>query len=156
MSDVKPIPEGYPTVCTALAIDGAAHAIDFYKRVFGAAERFRMPGPDGKVIHAELQFGDSVLMLGEPAPELGILDPKGVGGTPVTLYTYVEDCDAVHAAAVAAGAKDLRAPTTEFYGDRVATFEDPWGHRWSVATHVEDVSPEEMDKRMAALQGGTA
>ncbi|WP_306359410.1 VOC family protein [Nocardia sp. CC227C] len=151
MSDVTPIPEGYPVVSPALAIDGAAQAIDFYKRVFGAAERFRMPGPEGKVAHCELMFGDSVVMIGDPAPDMGFLDPKAVGGTPVNLYTYVEDADAAHAAALAAGAKELQAPETQFYGDRTAMFEDPWGHRWTVSTHVEDVSPEEMEKRMAAL-----
>ncbi|MBL1077822.1 VOC family protein [Nocardia sp. 2] len=154
MSDVNPIPEGYPAVCPALAVDGAAQAIDFYKHVFGAAERFRMPGPDGKVAHAELQFRDSVIMLGDPAPEMGFLDPKAVGGTPVNLYAYVDDCDAAFAAALTAGAKELQAPATQFYGDRVGVFEDPWGHRWSVSTHVEDVTPEEMDKRMADMQGG--
>ncbi|MBF6177060.1 VOC family protein [Nocardia otitidiscaviarum] len=151
MSDVKPIPDGYPVVSPALAIDGAAQAIDFYKRVFGAAERFRMPGPEGTIAHCELLFGDSVVMIGDPAPEMGFRDPKSVGGTPVNLYTYVEDADAAHAAALAAGARELQAPETQFYGDRTAAFEDPWGHRWTVSTHVEEVSPEEMEKRMAQL-----
>ncbi|MFI6869609.1 VOC family protein [Nocardia sp. NPDC050406] len=151
MPAVNPIPEGYPVVCPALAVDGASHAIDFYKRVFGASERFRMPGPDGKIAHCELQFGDSLVMLGDPAPQLGFLDPKAIGGTPVNLYVYVEDSDAAHTAAVNAGAREVEAPSTQFYGDRTAVFEDPWGHRWTVATHVEDVSPEEMEKRMAQL-----
>lgn len=151
MAAVNPIPEGYPVVSPALAVDGAAQAMDFYKRVFGAAERFRMPGPDGKIAHAELQFGDSLVMLGDPAPEIGFLDPKAVGGTPVNLYTYVEDVDAAHAAALGAGAREIQPVATQFYGDRTAVFEDPWGHRWTVSTHVEDVSPEEMEKRMAQM-----
>ncbi|WP_067717298.1 VOC family protein [Nocardia yamanashiensis] len=154
MSDVKHIPEGYPVVSPALAVDGAAAAIDFYKHVFGADERVRMPGPDGKIAHCEMQFGNSVVMLGDPAPALGFLDPKAVGGTPVNLYTYVEDVDAAHAAALAAGAKEMQAPALQFYGDRTSAFEDPFGHRWTVATHVEDVSPEEMEKRMAEMMQG--
>ncbi|WP_433193416.1 VOC family protein [Nocardia sp. CA-107356] len=153
MSDVKPIPEGYPVVSPGLAIDGAAAAIDFYKNIFGASERMRMPGPDGKVAHCELMFGNSLIMVGDPAPDMDFLDPKTVGGTPVNLYVYVEDADAAHAAALAAGAKELTPMTTQFYGDRSGAFEDPWGHRWTVATHVEDVPPDEMDRRMAELFG---
>lgn len=151
MPAVNPIPEGYPVVSPALAVDGAAHAIDFYKRVFGAAERYRMPGPDGKIAHCELQFGTSLIMLGDTAPDMGFLDPKRIGGTPVNLYTFVEDCDAAHAAALGAGAREIQPPTNQFYGDRTAVFEDPWGHRWTAATHVEDVSPEEMGKRIAQM-----
>ncbi|WP_330253810.1 VOC family protein [Nocardia sp. NBC_00565] len=153
MSDVKPIPEGYPVVSPGLAIDGAAAAIDFYKRIFGASERMRMPGPDGKIAHCELTFGNSLVMVGDPAPDMDFLDPKTVGGTPVNLYVYVEDSDAAFTAALAAGAKELTPMTTQFYGDRSGAFEDPWGHRWTVATHVEDVPPDEMDRRMAELFG---
>ncbi|MET8876906.1 VOC family protein [Nocardia sp. NPDC004278] len=154
MSDVKPIPDGYPVVSPGLAIDGAAAAIDFYKRIFGASERMRMPGPEGKVAHCELMFGNSLVMVGDPAPDMDFLDPKTVGGTPVNLYVYVQDADAAFAAALAAGAKELTPMTTQFYGDRSGAFEDPWGHRWTVATHVEDVPPDEMDRRMAELFGG--
>ncbi|MBF6300409.1 VOC family protein [Nocardia amamiensis] len=154
MSDVKPIPEGYPVVSPGLAIDGAAAAIEFYKNVFGATERMRMPGPEGKIAHCELMFGNSVVMLGDPAPDMDFLDPKTVGGSPVNLYVYVEDADAAFAAALSAGAKELTPMTTQFYGDRSGSFEDPWGHRWTVATHVEDVPPEEMDRRMAEQFGG--
>ncbi|MEU7633950.1 VOC family protein [Nocardia sp. NPDC049220] len=155
MSDVKPVPEGYPVVSPGLSIDGAAAAIDFYKNVFGATERMRMPGPDGTIAHCELMFGDSVVMLGDPAPDMGFLDPKTIGGTPVNLYVYVEDADAAFAAALAAGATELTAMTTHFYGDRSGAFEDPWGHRWTVATHVEEVPPDEMDRRMAEQFGGS-
>ncbi|MFC9999177.1 VOC family protein [Nocardia sp. NPDC127526] len=154
MPAVNPIPEGYPVVSPALAVNGAAHAIDFYKRVFGAAERFRMPGPNNTIAHCELQFGGSLVMLGDPAPDMGFLDPKAVGGTPVNLYTYVEDVDATHAAALGAGAQETQAPATQFYGDRTAAFEDPFGHKWTIATHVEDVTPEEMEKRMAEMMQG--
>ncbi len=153
MSDVKPIPEGYPVVSPGLAIDGAAAAIDFYKKIFGASERMRMPGPDGKIAHCELTFGNSLIMVGDPAPDMDFLDPKTVGGTPVNLYVFVEDADAAFGAALAAGAKELTPMTTQFYGDRSGAFEDPWGHRWTVATHVEDVPPDEMDRRMAELFG---
>ncbi|WP_062988659.1 VOC family protein [Nocardia anaemiae] len=153
MSDVKPIPEGYPVVSPGLAIDGAAAAIDFYKNIFGASERMRMPGPNGKIAHCELTFGNSLIMVGDPAPDMDFLDPKTVGGTPVNLYVYVEDADAAFSAALAAGAKELTPMTTQFYGDRSGAFEDPWGHRWTVATHVEDVPPDEMDRRMAELFG---
>ncbi|MGO4616546.1 VOC family protein [Nocardia sp. 2YAB30] len=153
MSDVKPVPEGYPVVSPGLAIDGAATAIDFYKNIFGATERMRMRGPDGRIAHCELMFGNSVVMLGDPDPDMDFLDPKTVGGTPVNLYVYVEDADAAFAAALAAGAKELTPMTTQFYGDRSGAFEDPWGHRWTVATHVEDVPPDEMDRRMAELFG---
>jgi PhnB protein len=155
MSDVKPVPDGYPVVSPGLAIDGAAAAIDFYKNIFGATERMRMPGPDGKIAHCELMFGDSVVMLGDPAPDMDFLDPKTVGGTPVNLYVYVADADAAFAAALAAGATELTPMTSQFYGDRSGAFEDPWGHRWTVATHVEDVPPDEMDRRMAEMFGGS-
>lgn len=154
MTGVKPIPDGYPRVSAYLHIGGAAAAIDFYKDVFGATERIRMGGPDGKIGHAELQIGDSVVMLADEHPEMGILGPKTVGGTPVTLSVYVEDVDATVAKASEAGAKVTRPAEDRFYGDRTASFEDPFGHSWSVQAHIEDVSPEEMQRRAAQEAGG--
>jgi len=154
MADVKPIPDGYPQVTPYLCVDGAKAAIEFYMKVFGARERMHMPGPDGKIGHAELELGDSVIMLSDEHPDMGALGPKTVGGTPVTISLYVEDVDAVFDAAVAAGATAVRAVEDQFYGDRTGQLEDPFGHRWSVATHVEDVPPEEMEKRMKAFMGG--
>jgi PhnB protein len=154
MSPVKPIPDGYPRVSPYLCVNGGTTALDFYKSVFGATERMRMPAPDGRIGHAELQFGDSVIMLADEYPEMGIRSPRAVGGTPVTISVYVEDVDAVFNRAVAAGAKSLRAVETQFYGDRSGQFEDPFGHRWSVATHVEDVAPDEMERRAANAMSG--
>jgi PhnB protein len=151
MADVKPIPDGYPQVIPSLAINGAATAIDFYTTVLGATVRLRMDGPDKKIGHAELQLGDSVIMLADEFPEIGFLGPKAVGGTPVTLSVYVEDVDDVFAKAVSAGAKELQPVKDQFYGDRSGQFEDPFGHRWSVATHVEDVPEDELKKRAAAM-----
>jgi PhnB protein len=150
MPDVKPIPEGYPRVTPYLHVSGAAAAIDFYTDILGAEERMRMPGPDGKLGHAELQIGESIVMLADEFPDMGIRGPKSIGGTPVTLHVYVEDVDAVFDAALTAGATSMRPVENQFYGDRTAQFEDPFGHRWNIATHVEDVPPEEMEKRMAA------
>jgi PhnB protein len=149
MATVQPIPEGYPQITPYLCVDGASAAIDFYSEVFGATERMRMDDPDGRIGHAELQLGDSVLMLADEYPELGIRGPKTIGGTPVTMSVYVEDVDSVVDRAVKAGAKLLRPVEEKFYGDRAGQFEDPFGHRWSVATHVEDVPPDEMEKRAA-------
>jgi PhnB protein len=147
---VKPIPDGYPRVTPYLIVDGASDAIDFYTKVLGATERMRMPAPDDKVGHAELELGDSLIMLADPAPEVGAQAPGDVGGSPVLLHVYVEDVDAVFDLAVQAGAQVLRGVETKFYGDRSGEFEDPFGHRWSVASHVEDVSPDEMEARAAA------
>lgn len=144
---MKAIPEGYPQVTPYLSVDGAAAAIDFYAGVFGATERMRMPGPNDTIGHAELQLGDSLIMLADEAPDIGFRSPKALGGSPVTISVYVDDVDAVFERAVAAGAKALRPVETQFYGDRSGQFEDPFGHRWSVASHVEDVSPEEMARR---------
>lgn len=149
MSEVKPIPEGYPRLSPYLAVDGAAAAIDFYREVFGASERVRMPAPDGKIGHAELLVGDSVIMLADEFPDMDVRSPKTVGGTPVTLILYVEDVDAVFDRALRAGATALRAVENQFYGDRSGQFEDPFGHRWNIATHIEDVPPEEMAQRAA-------
>ena len=153
MANVKPIPDDYPQVSPYLCVDDAGAAIDFYSKVLGAKERMRMADPDGKVGHAELQLGDSVIMLADEHPDIGIRGPKAFGGSPVTLSVYVEDVDAVFDRAIAAGAKSLRPLKQEFYGDRSGQFEDPFGHRWSVASHVEDVSPEEMERRSATEQG---
>ncbi|HEX2272551.1 MAG TPA: VOC family protein [Acidimicrobiales bacterium] len=154
MADVKPIPEGYPVVSPYLCVDGAEAAIQFYGHVFGATERMRMPAPGGKVGHAELQIGDSLVMLADEFPEMGQVSPKTVGGSPVIVTVYVEDVDATFQRAQEAGAKVVRPPEDQFYGDRAAQFEDPFGHRWSIATHVEDVPPDEMMKRVSAMMGG--
>ncbi len=154
MADVKPIPDGYPRVTPYLITDGATDAIRFYAEVLGATERMRMPAPGGKVGHAELQIGDSLIMLADEFPDMGQLSPKSVGGTPVTISVYVEDVDAVCERAQGAGATVLQPPTDQFYGDRSAQFEDPFGHRWNVATHVEDVSPDEMARRASQMMGG--
>ncbi|GAA2813134.1 VOC family protein [Streptomyces showdoensis] len=147
---VKPVPEGRPRVTPYLCVDGAAAAIDFYVAVLGATERTRMPAPDGRIGHAELELGDSVLMLADEYPEMGFRSPKAVGGTPITLHVYVEDVDQVFARALARGAKELSPVKDEFYGDRTGQLEDPFGHRWNLATHVEDVPEEEMEKRAQA------
>ena len=151
---VNPIPVDYPRLCPYLSVNGAADAIDFYRNVFGAQERMRLDGPDGKLGHAELQFGDSVLMLADENPGMGGVSPKTLGGTPVTLSIYVEDVDQVFARALKGGATEVRAVQDQFYGDRSGMFDDPFGHRWNVATHVEDVSPEEMEKRAAQAAAG--
>jgi len=153
MPSVKPIPDGYPQVTPYLIVDGANAAIEFYRDVLGATERARLPGPDGRIGHAELLLGSSLIMLADETPQMGILGPRSVGGTPVTISVYVEDVDAVFDRAVKAGAKALRPAGDKFYGDRPGQFEDPFGHRWSVATHTEDVSPEEMAKRAAEVGG---
>jgi PhnB protein len=149
----KAIPDEYPRVTPYLIVDGAAAAIDFYTSILGAAERMRMAGPDGKVGHAELGIGESVIMLADEHLEMDARAPSAVGGTPVTLHVYVEDADDVFERAVQAGAKALQPMEDKFYGDRSGQFEDPFGHRWNVATHVEDVPPEEMSKRAAAMAG---
>jgi PhnB protein len=151
---VEAKPAGYPTVTPYLCVDGADAAIAFYTAVFGASERNRMPMPGGRVGHCELQIGDSLVMLSDESPEMGIVGPNTVGGTPVTISVYVDDVDSVFARAVDAGATALRPVETQFYGDRSGQFVDPFGHRWSVATHVEDVSPEEMQRRMTEMTGG--
>ena len=153
MATVKPIPDGYPHVTPYLCVDGASAAIEFYGQVFGATERMRMPELDGRIGHAELQLGESVIMLSDEYPDRGIRGPNTIGGTPVTMSVYVEDVDSVFARAVQAGAKVLRPVEDQFYGDRTGQFEDPFGHRWSVASHVEDVSPDEMAKRAEATGG---
>jgi PhnB protein len=149
MSAVKPIPEGYHSIQPYLYIRGAAEAIAFYKQAFDATVRFSMPGPDGRIAHAELDFGDSVIMLADEAPGRGVHSPAHYGGAPFSLAYYVEDCDAVYHRAVAAGAKSIREPADQFYGDRSAGVEDPFGFQWYLATHIRDVSAEEMTAAIA-------
>jgi len=153
MADVKPIPDGYPRVTPYLCVDGASDAIDFYCAVFAAQERVRMPAPGGKIGHCELAIGDSLIMLADEFPEMGGVSPKSVGGTPVTMMVYVEDVDAVVAKAVEAGATAIGTIDDMFYGDRAGQIEDPFGHRWHVATHIEDVAPDEMARRAAKMMG---
>ena len=151
MADVKPIPDNYPRVVPYLCVDDASAAIDFYRLVFGATERMRMPEPDGRLGHAELEIGTAVVMLSDEFPDRGFRRPKTIGGTPVTMSVYVEHVDDVFARAVQAGATALRPVADQFYGDRTGQFEDPFGHRWSVATRIEDLSPQEMADRAAAV-----
>ena len=144
---VKPIPDGYHSVTPYLVINGAAKALEFYKKAFGAIELFRMPQPDGKIGHAEIKIGDSPVMLADEAPERGFRGPQALGGSPIGLMIYVEDVDKVFSQAVAAGAKVERPVKNQFYGDRSGGVIDPFGHVWYIATHIEDVSPEELGRR---------
>ena len=154
MAKVNPIPSQYPRVTPYLTIEGAAQAIDFYCSILGAKEDMRMEGPGGKVGHAELRIGDSLIMLADAFPEMGSLSPQTLGGSPITLMVYVEDVDDVFDRAIKAGAKEIAPLEDKFYGDRSAMFEDPFGHRWNVASHIEDVPPDEMEKRAAEAMGG--
>jgi PhnB protein len=147
---VKPIPEGYHTLTPYLAVDDAAEAIDYYKKAFGAKERGRMDTPDGKIGHAELEIGDSIVMLSDPFPHSSTRTPKELGGTSASVFLYVEDVDAVVKKAVDAGATVTMEVADQFWGDRFGTIADPFGHLWSIATHVEDVPPEEMAERAKA------
>jgi PhnB protein len=144
---VKPIPEGYHTVTPYLAVDDAAEAIDYYKKVFGAKERVRMDAPGGKIGHAELEVGDSLVMLSDPFPQASTKPPQELGGTSVSVFLYVEDVDATVKQAVDGGATITMEVADQFWGDRMGSFTDPFGHSWSIATHVEDVPPEEMAER---------
>jgi len=144
---VNPVAEGYSAVTPYLCVRGAADAIDFYTKMFGATERMRMDQPDGRIGHAELVIRDAVVMLSDEFTDMGVLSPQSLGGSPVTLNVYVDDVDAVVERAVAAGATLDRPVENRFYGDRSGQIVDPWGHRWSVATHVEDVPPDEMQRR---------
>jgi PhnB protein len=155
MAKVKAIPEGYHSVTPYLIINGAADAIDFYKKAFGATELFRMPAPEGKIGHAEIKIGNSPIMLADEAPEMGYRSATTLSGSPVSLMIYVEDVDRLFKQAIAAGGTEVKGVQDQFYGDRSGTLTDPFGHVWHIATHVEDVSPEEMNKRMkAAGMGG--
>jgi PhnB protein len=155
---VKPIPDGYHTVTPYLIVKDAARAIEFYKNAFGATELMRMADPNGKVGHAEIRVGDSHVMLADEFPDMGFRGPQSLGGSPVGLVLYVEDVDAVAARAVAAGATVLRPVKDRFYGDRSGTFTDPFGHVWTISTHKEDLSPEEVRRRSEAAmkQAGAA
>ena len=154
---VKPIPEGYHTLTTYLAVDNASEAIEFYKRAFGAKERSRMPGPDGTIGHAELEIGDSIVMLSDPFPQSSYSPPNLLGGTTIGLLFYTEDVDATVQRAVDAGGTISMAVQDMFWGDRFGQVTDPFGHVWQIATHVEDVPPDEMEERAkAAMAAMTA
>lgn len=154
---VKPIPEGYNTVTPYMIADGASDAIAYYKAAFGAQEELLMPGPDGKVMHAEIRIGDSKIMLADECPEMGARSAKTVGGSPVGICLYVEDVDTVFKRAIDAGGTEERPVQTQFYGDRSGTLRDPFGFQWTVATHVEDLTPEQIAERQQEYmqqQGG--
>lgn len=151
---VKPIPDGYHTVTPYLIVKGAADALDFYKKAFGAEEIVRLPGPDGRVMHAEMRIGDSMVMLGEEALEVGFKSPQELGGSGVSIHLYVADADAAFARAVKAGAEVQMPLADMFWGDRHGRLSDPFGYVWAISTHKEDVPPEEMSARMAAALGG--
>jgi PhnB protein len=144
---VKPVPDGYGGVTPYLIVKNAAKALDYYQKAFGAKEKFRMDKPDGKVGHAEISIGDSIVMLADEFPEMGHVGPQSMGGTPVSLHMYVEDVDARFKQALAAGGKEKRKVQDQFYGDRSGSLEDPFGHIWHLSTHKEDLTPEEIDKR---------
>ena len=151
---VNPVPDGYHSITPYLICDGAAKAIDFYREAFGATEVMRMPAPGGRIGHAEIQIGDSKVMLADEHPEIGARSPKSIGGTAVGITLYLPDVDAVWRKALAAGATEVMPLQDKFYGDRMGTLQDPFGHVWYVATHVEDVAPEEMERRAKAQHGG--
>ena len=156
MAKVKQIPDGYHSVTPYLIVEGASDAIDWYGKVLGTKERMRMPMSGDRVGHAELELGDSVIMLADEFPDMGARGPKAIGGSPVSILVYVADVDAVFDRAVKAGATAREEPLDKFYGDRSGTFEDPFGQVWNVATHVEDVPPDEMAKRAAEMMGGSS
>jgi uncharacterized glyoxalase superfamily protein PhnB len=151
-AQVQPVPSGYHTITPMLTVRDADKAIDFYKRALGATERVRFPGPDGKsIMHAELKIGDSIFMLGEEHPQKGCSGPQMLGGTPVSLYLYVEDVDKAFTRAASAGATVTMPVSDMFWGDRGGQFTDPFGHKWFLATHKEDLTPEEIQKRATAF-----
>ncbi|MGY4827035.1 VOC family protein [Sphaerotilaceae bacterium SBD11-9] len=149
---VKPIPDGMRSLTPHLVCDGAAKAIEFYKKAFGAIEEGRMPGPDGRLMHAMVRIGDSALMLVDEWPEMGAVGPNKLKGTPVTIHFYVSDVDAAYKRAVDAGATATMPPADMFWGDRYGQLKDPFGHMWSLATHQHDYTPEEMKQNMSKMQ----
>lgn len=151
---VRPIPEGYHTITPYLTVQNAARAIDFYKRALGAKEIMRMQGPGDKIGHAELRIGDSIVMISDEMPQAGNRSPQSLGGTGVNLFLYVDNVDSVFNNAISAGAKSDMRPEDMFWGDRYGKFTDPFGHSWSVATHKEDVSPQEMERRAKQAMAG--
>ena len=153
MANVKPIPEGYHSITPYLIIDGAAAALEYYKKAFGAIELFRMEH-EGKIGHAEMKIGDSPFMLADEHPAEGQRGPKSLGGSPVGIMIYVPEVDTIFKQAIAAGGTEVKPLTDQFYGDRSGTLTDPFGHVWTVATHTEDVAPEEIEKRLAAMAAG--
>jgi PhnB protein len=153
---VKPIPEGYHSVTPYLIVRGAAAAIDYYTKAFGAKELFRFPAPDGKIGHAEIKIGDAPIMIADEYPDMGYNGPQSLGGSPVSLMIYVQDVDTVFNRAVESGGTVKEALQDKFYGDRIGTLVDPFGHIWHVATHKEDVSMEEMERRAKAAHAGGA
>jgi PhnB protein len=155
MATPNPIPDTYRRITPSLVVDGAARALEFYAEVFDATERMRVPGPGGTIAHSEIEIGDSVVMVDDASPAMGTKAPPttGLDGSPISLYVYVDDVDATAERAVKLGATLVRAPEDQFYGDRNAFIIDPFGHGWIVAAHVEDVSADEMMRRMSAMQG---
>jgi PhnB protein len=152
----KPIPDGYHTATPYLIVNGAAEAIEFYKRAFGATELLRMADPQGRIGHAEIRVGDSVIMLADEHPDMGYRGPRSMGGSSVSILLYVDDVDTIFDRALSAGATVQRPIANQFYGDRSGKLEDPFGHVWSIATHVEDVPPEEMRRRAEAVMRTSA
>lgn len=150
---VKAIPDGYAELTAYLSVDGASEAIAFYTEAFGAKELARSTAPNGKIMHAQIRIGSTIVMLSDELREAGLLGPLSVGGTPVTLYLFVEDVDATFARALRAGAKQQREVQDHFFGDRAGQVIDPFGHRWTIATHIEDVSPDDFERRAAAHMG---
>ena len=151
----KPIPDGYHSVTPYLIVKGGADALNFYKRAFGAVEMMRMASPDGRIGHAEIKIGDSVIMLADEHPEMGHRSPQSLGGAGVGLMVYVDKVDEVFKQAVASGAKELQPLKNQFYGDRSGTLQDPFGHQWTLATHIEDVAPDEMRRRAEKFMQST-
>ena len=149
----NPIPEGYKGATPYLCVNGAASAIDFYKQAFGAMETMRIADPSGKIGHAEIKIGEAPIMLADEFPDMGFRSPQAFGGSPVTIHLYVADVDTLFSQAVAAGAKAVEPVEDKFYGDRAGKLEDPFGHVWYIATHKEDIAPEEVQKRAAAMYG---
>jgi PhnB protein len=149
---VKAVPEGYHTVTPYLIVNNGARALDFYKKAFGATELLRYPGPGGKLMHAEIKIGDSPVMLADEFPERGFTGPRPGAGSSVSLLVYVKDVDSLFRQAISAGAKEVKSVEDQFYGDRSGTLTDPFGHVWTIATHKEDVSPEEMKRREEAMK----